>query len=96
MMSNQSPAVLLGGISVATTTGRGWTPDELADRAIEKILYVGKESHPAIRDQAVAFRGAVRSVIKSYLEEAVRQDRATIAIRLREAGHSDLVHLLGD
>jgi hypothetical protein len=95
MIGTQSP-VLLGSVGVATTNRRGWTPDELADRAIEKILYVGSESHPAIRDQAIAFRGAVRSVIKTYLEEAVNQDRATIAIRLREAGHSNLVHLLGD
>jgi hypothetical protein len=95
MIGNQS-SVLLGGVSVATTNGRGWTPDELADRAIEKIIYVGSESHPAIRDQAVAFRTAVRAVIKAYLEEAVNQDRATIAIRLREAGYSNLVHLLGD
>jgi len=95
MIGTQSP-VLLGSVSVATTNGRGWTPDELADRAIEKIIYVGSESHPAIRDQAIAFRGAVRSVIKTYLEEAVNQDRATIAIRLHEAGHSNLVHLLGD
>ena len=95
MIGTQSP-VLLGSVGVATTNGRGWTPDELADRAIEKILYVGNESHPAIRDQAIAFRGAVRSVIKTYLEEAVNQDRATIAIRLHEAGYSNLVHLLGD
>jgi len=95
MIGTQSP-VLLGSVGVATTNGRGWTPDELADRAIEKILYVGSESHPAIRDQAIAFRGAVRSVIKTYLEEAVNQDRATIAIRLHEAGYSNLVHLLGD
>ena len=95
MIGNQSP-VLLGSVGVATTSGRGWTPDELADRAIEKIIYVGSESHPAIRDQALAFRTAVRGVVKAYLEEAVNQDRATIAIRLREAGHSNLVHLLGD
>jgi len=95
MIGSQS-SVLLGGITVATTDRRGWTPDELADRAVEKILYIGNESHPAIRDQAIAFRGAVRSVIKTYLEEAVNQDRATIAIRLHEAGYSNLVHLLGD
>ena len=94
MIGTQSP-VLLGGISVATTDGRGWTPDELADRAIEKILYVGSESHPAIRDQAIAFRGAVRSVIKTYLEEAVNQDRATIAIRLHEAGYSKILFSVG-
>ena len=93
MIGNQS-SMLLGGVSVATTDGRGWTPDELADRAIEKIIYVGSESHPAIREQAVAFRTAVRSVIKTYLKEAIDQDRTTIAGRLREAGHSDLIYLL--
>lgn len=95
MIGIQSSA-LLGGVSVAITNGRGWTPDELADRAIEKIIYVGNEAHPAIREQALAFRTTVRSVIKTYLEEAVTQDRATIALRLHEAGHSNLVHLLGD
>jgi hypothetical protein len=32
MIGTQSP-VLLGGVSVATTNGRGWTPDELADQS---------------------------------------------------------------
>lgn len=95
MISVQSP-VLINGVGVATTQGRGWTPEELAERAVEKIVYVGNDSHPAIREQAVAFRAAVRSVVQFYLEEAVKQDRATIAIRLHEAGHSGLVHLLGD
>ena len=36
-----------------------------------------------------------QQLIRQY-EEAVNQDRATIAIRLHEAGHSNLVHLLGD
>jgi hypothetical protein len=30
------------------------------------------------------------------LREAVEQDRLTIANRLREAGHPELVHLLGE
>jgi hypothetical protein len=35
-------------------------------------------------------------VVAFYLKEAVEQDRATIAQRLREAGHPELVHLLGE
>jgi len=31
-----------------------------------------------------------------YLKEAVNQDRATIAHRLREAGYPDLINLLGE
>jgi hypothetical protein len=30
------------------------------------------------------------------LKEAVEQDRITVANKLREAGHPELVHLLGE
>lgn len=95
MINVQSP-VLLGGVTVKTTENRGFSAEELADRAADKIVYVGSNSHPAVRDQAVAFKAAVRAVVLFYLKDAVQQDRATIAHRLREAGYPDLVHLLGD
>jgi len=86
----------VGSVFVETTQKRGWTPEELAIRAADKIIYVGDQSHPAVQAQARAFKDNVRQVVLFYLKEAVEQDRATIALRLREAGHSDLVHLLGD
>lgn len=86
----------VGNVFVETTQARGWTPDELAARAADKIIYVGDQSHPAVQAQARAFKDSVRQVVAFYLREAVEQDRATIAVRLREAGHPDLVHLLGD
>jgi hypothetical protein len=49
-----------------------------------------------VQAQARAFKESVKHVVAFYLKEAVEQDRATIAMRLREAGHPDLVHLLGD
>jgi hypothetical protein len=47
----------LGNINfeVHTTSGRGHTPEELADMAIDKIMYVSKDANPLIRDQAEAF-----------------------------------------
>jgi hypothetical protein len=92
-MSNQS-AFLLGGFKVMTTEGRGWTPEEIAERALDKIIYVGNNSHPAITQQAQAFRENIRHVLLHYLKEAVQQDRSTIAIKLQEAGHPELVKLL--
>ena len=86
----------MGSVFVETTQSRGWTPEELAVRAADKIIYVGDQSHPAVQAQARAFKENVKEVVAFYLKEAVEQDRATIAIRLREAGHPDLVHLLGD
>jgi Holliday junction resolvasome RuvABC endonuclease subunit len=86
----------VGSVFVETTQARGWTAEELAARAADKIIYVGDQSHPAVQAQARAFKESVKHVVAFYLKEAVEQDRATIAMRLREAGHPDLVHLLGD
>jgi len=88
--------VNVGSVFVETTHMRGWNVEELAQRAADKIIHVGDQSHPAIQAQARAFKDSVRQVVAFYLKEAVEQDRATIAMRLREAGHPDLVHLLGD
>ncbi len=88
--------VLLNKVKVATTSGRGHTPEELAQHMVDKIVYVGGNSHPVIRDQAIAFQAAVKQIALFYLQQAVVQDRATIAQKLREAGYSDLVHLLGE
>jgi hypothetical protein len=93
-MLGNSGVLLGGGAIVHTTSGRGFTPEEIAERALDKIIYVGSESHPAIRDQAEAFRENIRAVLVLYLKEAVKSDRTTIANRLREAGHPDLVKLL--
>ena len=88
--------VLTSGVSVLTTQNRGWDAEELAQRAVDKIIFVGDQSHPAVQAQARAFKVQVKHVVAFYLKEAVEQDRATIAQRLREAGHPELVHLLGD
>ena len=93
MIDNQGN-VLEGDVSVLTTQGRGFTPEEIADRALAKIMYVSKDANPLIRDQAEAFKESIRGVIEFYLKQAVQSDRTTLANRLREAGHSDLIKLL--
>lgn len=93
MISNQG-VLLTGNVLVSTTTDRGFTPEEIAERALDKIIYVGSNSHPAIRDQAEAFRENIKYVLIQYLKEAVQSDRTTIANRLREAGHPELINLL--
>lgn len=97
MINMTDGGVLLGGgVVVMTTSNRGWTPEEIAERALDKIIYVGGNSHPAIRDQAEAFRENIRQALVFYLNEAVKSDRTTIAARLREAGHPELIKLLTD
>ena len=85
-MFEEIPA-LLSSVEVRTTSGRGFTPEELTEQALDKIIYVGGQSHPVIRDQAEAFREQVRAVILFYMKRAVDAQNTTIANRLRQAGH---------
>lgn len=84
----------VGTVQVQTTSNRGATPEEIAERAVSKIVYVGQSSHPVIREQAEAFKKQVHDVVLFYLKEAVASDRVTQAAKLREAGHPELVGLL--
>lgn len=93
MIDNNS-VVQLNDVLVETTHNRGWSVEELAQRAANKIISVGESSHPAIREQALAFHDRIREVVAFYLREAVVSDRTTIANRLRQAGYPDLVDLL--
>lgn len=97
-MSMSEVAYLLGGegVKVMTTQGRGFTPEEVADRAVNKIISVGSQTHPVIRDQAEAFKESIRSVLVFYIKEAVQSDRVTVANKLKQAGHPELVKLLNE
>jgi hypothetical protein len=55
---------------------------------------VGDQSHPAIRDQANAYRDHIRAVLTFYMQRAIQSNNTTLANRLREAGHPELVKLL--
>ena len=85
---------VLGSVTVRTTDNRGARPDELVDRAVDCIIYVGDQSHPAIRDQALAFKEHIRGAVLFYMQQAVQADRTTVAARLRDAGHPELVAIL--
>jgi hypothetical protein len=44
-------------VGVRTTDKRGFTPEELAEQCVAKIISVSDTAHPGLRDQAHAFRG---------------------------------------
>lgn len=86
---------MVGNISVVTTNGRGHTPEEMADLAVEKIIYVGKDSHPAIIEQARAFKTHIHVVLVDYFHRAQEQERATIAAKLHRQGYNDIANMIG-
>ena len=94
MIMNDVGVLLGGSVMVQTTHHRGLNAEEVAERAVDRIISVGENSHPVIRDQAAAFRDQIRAVVTFYIKEAIKNDRATLAIRLRDAGHPELVAML--
>jgi|TARA_R110000787_G_scaffold12133_3_gene39600 hypothetical protein len=75
---------------VKTTENRGFTPDEVAERCVEKLISVSDKAHPAIRDQAKAFQKHMEKVVAFYMREAIRSDRTTVYNALNDAGHPEL------
>lgn len=93
-MISTNAGALLGDIKAVAVSGRGFTPEEVAEMALEKIVYIGENSHPVIRDQAEAFKSNIRAVLVRYMRQAVMSHNTTLANRLREAGHPELIKLL--
>lgn len=83
-------SALSGSVSVSTTDGRGHTPEELAELCAAKLISVSEDAHPAIREQAKAFRAAIVHVVTRYMKEAVTNDRVTVYNALVDAGHPQL------
>ena len=84
----------VGNVMVMATEGRGFTPEEIAERALDKIIFVGSQAHPAIRDQAEAFKDSIRQVLVYYMHEAVRSHNVTLVNKFNLAGHPELIPIL--
>jgi hypothetical protein len=95
-MQSSEVTTLFGDFKIYTTDNRGFTPEELADMALEKIIFVGKDANPLLKDQAIAFKENIRGVLIHYLNQAIQSDRTTLSNKLREAGHPELIKLLND
>ena len=79
---------------VITTSGEGHSPEQVAEMALAKIIYVAKDANPVIREQAEAYKQNIRHVLVQYMKKAIKSNHTTIANKLRDAGHSDLIKLL--
>lgn len=83
-----------GIVEVQTTQHRGFTPEEVAERCLDKLLNISDTAPPAIRDQAIAYKEHIRAVLVFYMKEAVQSDRTTVNNALLDAGHKDLAELI--
>ena len=83
-----------GFVTVVASNNGGLSADQISDMATNKIIAVSETAPEPIRQQAQAFSDNVRNVVHYHIELARREERATIAHKLREAGHPDLANTI--
>ena len=81
-------------VTVRTTSGRGFTPEELAEQCVDKIIHISASAPEPLRAQAEAFRGSVQDLIALYLRQAVNSDRTTVYSALAQAGQSEAADII--
>ena len=88
-------SALIGHVNVLTSApGRGWTPEEVGERCVDKLIQVADTAPQPIRDQAIAFREQARRLIVAGMHEAVRSSRTTMILQLRSAGQHEAASLI--
>lgn len=73
----------LGQVFVQTTSNRGYTPEEIAERAVNRVLRVQNQDE-------------LQRVLVKYLHEAQESERMNVRRFLIENGFNDAAERLGD
>jgi hypothetical protein len=84
----------VGNVFVQTTSNRGFTPEEVAERCLDRIVSVAEDATPEVRAQAQAFKENIRKLLVYYMKEAIKSDRTTVYNALCDAGQKDLAELI--
>ena len=74
-----------GICEVHTTEYRGFTPEEIAERAVPKVVSVSEGADPEVR---------LFHVIVKACNDAIQSDRTTLTNLLTQQGHEDMADIL--
>jgi len=81
-------------VEVATTQNRGFTPEEIASRCVDRIISISNQANPVLQQQAHAFKDNMEEVIADYMRQAISSDRTTVYNALLDAGQPKLAELI--
>ena len=84
----------VGTLGVTTTEHRGHTIEEVAMRAIEKVISISDTAPAPIKAQAHAFKNACHKIIVYYMQEAINNHMCTICNQLENQGQQDLANII--
>tara|TARA_R100001369_G_scaffold50835_1_gene77568 strand:+ start:189 stop:476 length:288 start_codon:yes stop_codon:yes gene_type:complete len=83
-----------GVVNVVTSNNKGLDASHWAERATDRIVSVGGNCHPAIKDQAEAFKDQVNKVVMFYMEQAIKSDRTTLIALLEKNQNKDVAEII--
>ncbi len=84
----------VGQFMVQTTQERGFTPEEISENLLDKIISVSMNAHPVIKEQAIAFKDSLRPLIVHYMKQAISSNRTTLAAQLLDQGHDEMARII--
>ena len=83
-----------GSVSEETTEQRGFTPEEIAKRACEKIISISEGTDPVLKAQAEAFKQRMYYVIVQACQDAILSNQTTLHNMLSKQGHEDMADII--
>lgn len=86
--------VVTGQVGVVTSDEGGLSTDQITDLFLDKAIYVSENAPEPIKEQAKAYREALRTLIVETINFTRKQERATIAHTLMMSGHEDLADIV--
>jgi len=84
----------VGSVGVKTTNNRGFTPEEVAELCVDRLMIVSNDAPRAIKDQALAHKERMKAVIAVYMKQAIQSDRTTVYNAISDAGHKKLAEYI--
>lgn len=73
----------VGSVNVMTTDNRPMSPEEWAQLAAERIVFVGNTTEGPIRDQALAYKEQIKKVVAYYIKQAVLSNEKHLLARIK-------------
>lgn len=93
-MIDQSVSFDVGQVKVITTTNRSFSPEEMAELTVDKIISIGENSHPVIIEQAKAFKDGIKNIMIVAFAQAQKAERDTICTQLSLRGRDDISQII--
>ena len=86
----------IGDPIVVTTKNRGMDAEEWAELAVQRIVAISSDTPMPLREQAIAYKGRIKSLLTDYFQQVAKSERSTIKYILEQQGHKDIAKNIED